>query len=289
MSNANDKTRFNTKARPNWCPGCGNFGIQSALKKALLELNLEPHQVVMSSGIGCSSKIPHWINIYGLHGLHGRTLPIATGIKLANNNLVVIAEGGDGDGYSEGMNHFIQAARRNVDLTYIVHNNGVFSLTTGQTSTTGKQGFVSNTTPFGAIEPPFRPIALAITAGATFVARTFSGDINRLSELIVAAIKHRGFAFVDILQVCVSYNPEKSYKWYNDRIYNLEDKGHDPTDRSNALTLALADDKDGLATGIFYQSVSSPYEDSLPQIKKAPLVEHDIKNVEIGNMMAELI
>jgi len=289
MENSSDKTRFNTIARPNWCPGCGNFGIQSALKRALLELNLEPHQVVMSSGIGCSSKIAHWINIYGLHGLHGRTLPIAAGIKLANNNLVVIAEGGDGDGYSEGMNHFIQAARRNVDLTYIVHNNGVFSLTTGQTSTTGRQGFVSSTTPFGSFEPPFSPAALAITAGATFVARTFSGDINRLSELIVAAIKHRGFSFIDILQVCVSYNPEKSYKWYKDRVYNLEDKAHNPTDRDKALALALDNKEDRLATGIFYQDERPPYEDSLPQIKKAPLVEHDIYNINVGNLMTELV
>ena len=195
MNDTSDQTRFNTTAKPNWCPGCGNFGIQASIKKALLALDLEPHQVVMSTGIGCSSKIPHWINVYGIHSLHGRSLPLATGLKLANHNLVVIAEGGDGDGYSEGMNHFIQAARRNVDFTYIVHNNGVFALTTGQTSTTGNQGFVSGSTPYGAIEPPFRPAALAISAGATFVARGYSGDADQLSSLIVEAVKHKRFFF----------------------------------------------------------------------------------------------
>jgi len=289
MNGDGDKTRFNTAAKPNWCPGCGNFGIQSALKKALLELDLEPHQVVMSSGIGCSSKIPHWINVYGLHGLHGRSLPIAAGLKLANHDLVVIAEGGDGDGFSEGMNHFVQACRRNIDLTYIVHNNGVFSLTTGQTSATGKQGFASSSTPEGSIEPPFDPVALAITAGASFVARGFSGDMDQLRDLIVAAIKHRGFAFIDVLQVCVTYNPTKSHKWYKERVYKLEDEDYDLTDRGKALALALADAKDGLATGVFYQGEQSPYEDSLPQLKKGPLVSHNIDSIDVSNLMAELI
>lgn len=289
MNGDGDKTRFNTAAKPNWCPGCGNFGIQSALKKALLELDLEPHQVVMTSGIGCSSKIPHWINVYGLHGLHGRPLPIAAGLKLGNHDLVVIAEGGDGDGFSEGMNHFVQACRRNIDLTYIVHNNGVFSLTTGQTSATGKQGFASSSTPEGSIESPVNPVALAITAGASFVARGFSGDMDQLRDLIVAAIKHRGFAFIDVLQVCVTYNPAKSYKWYKDRVHELEDENHNPTDRDKALALALSFDEDRLATGIFYQGDGNPYEDSLPQLKKGPLVSHHIDSIDISVLMAELI
>lgn len=289
MNGDSDKTRFNTAAKPNWCPGCGNFGIQSALKKALLELDLEPHQVIQASGIGCSSKIPHWINVYGLHGLHGRSLPVAAGLKLANHDLVVIAEGGDGDGFSEGMNHFIQACRRNIDLTYIVHNNGVFSLTTGQTSTTGKQGFVSSSTPDGSIEPPFDPVALAITAGASFVARGFSGDMSQLRDLIVAAIRHPGFAFIDVMQVCVTYNPTKSHKWYKERVYDAEQEGHDPTDRSKVLALILSSDHDRLATGIFYQGDRNRYEDSLPQLKKGPLVSHDIDSIEVGNLMAELV
>ena len=289
MSAANHTTRFDTSARPNWCVGCGNFGIQAALKKALLKLELEPHQVVMASGIGCSSKIPHWVNIYGLHGLHGRALPVAAGLKLANHQMVVIAEGGDGDGYSEGMNHFIHAARRNVDFTQIVHNNGVFALTTGQTSSTGRQGFVSGSTPHGSIEPPFRPAALAIAAGAGFVARGFSGNISQLTDLIAAAIEHPGFALVDVLQVCVSFNPERGYKWYKQRVYRLEDENHDVTDRDRALALALGDGEERLATGVFYRTERPPYESLLPQLQEAALVEHDIDNINVHSLMQELV
>jgi len=289
MSEKSEQTRFNTKKRPNWCPGCGNFGIQTALKKAMLELDLQPHQVIISSGIGCSSKMPHWVNVYGIHGLHGRTLPIATGLKLANNKLIVIAEGGDGDGLNEGMNHFIQACRRNVDLTYLIHNNGVFALTTGQASGTAMQGFVSSSTPHGSVEPPFKPAALAIAAGATFVARGYSGDEEQLSELIAAAIKHPGFALVDILQVCVTYNPERDYKWYQERVYKLEGEKHIPTDRDKAVQLALADGEDRLPTGVFYRDDRLPYEHSLPQLKEDPLVHHDITDVDISNLMDELV
>ncbi|MHC4601311.1 MAG: thiamine pyrophosphate-dependent enzyme, partial [Planctomycetota bacterium] len=231
MADADDRTRFNTAGKPTWCPGCGNFGIQASLKRALLSLDLRPHQVLMSSGIGCSGKMVHWIRVNGLHGLHGRTLPLAMGMKLANHELVVIAEGGDGDGYSEGMSHFIHASRRNVNLTYVVHNNGVFGLTTGQVSPTGEKGFVSSTTPGGSIEAPFLPAALAISAGATFVARGFSGDIDHLASLLAEGIRHEGFAFIDVLQVCVSFHPAKSYTWYQERVYKLEEAGHDPADR----------------------------------------------------------
>lgn len=289
MSQGKDKTRFNTEKMPNWCPGCGNFGLQNALKKTLLELDLEPHQVCVVSGIGCSGKIPHWVNVYALHGLHGRTLPAAAGIKLANHNLVVLAEGGDGDGYSEGMCHFIHAVRRNIDMTYIVHNNGVFALTTGQASSTGEQGRKTISTPEGAIEPPFRPAALAIAAGVTFVARGYSGDTEQLKDLYVEAIKHRGFSFVDVMQVCVTYNPEKNYAWYKERVYKLEEEGHDPADRDRALALALDQDGNGrLATGIFYRTERPAYEDAIPQIAETPLVEQDISNVDIRALMEAL-
>ncbi|UCC43700.1 MAG: 2-oxoacid ferredoxin oxidoreductase [Candidatus Zixiibacteriota bacterium] len=289
MNNSDDKTRFNTVARPNWCPGCGNFGIQSAVKKALLELDLEPHQVVMTSGIGCSSKIPHWLNVYGLHALHGRSLPVAAGIKLANHELVVIAEGGDGDGFSEGLNHFVQACRRNIDLTYIVHNNGVFSLTTGQASATGEKGFVSSSTPEGAIETALNPVALAIAAGATFVARGFSGNIDQLNDLVVAAVRHRGFAFIDVMQICVTYNPARGYKWYKERVYDVQEGSHDPADRNKALISAVEFDEDRLATGIFYQGDQNPYEESLPQLGTDPLVNQDIEGIDVRSLMAELV
>jgi 2-oxoglutarate ferredoxin oxidoreductase subunit beta len=285
MENA---TRFNTSATPTWCPGCGNFGIQSAIKKALLSLDLEPHKVVISSGIGCSGKMPHWVNVYGFHGLHGRTLPVATGLKLANHNLVVIAEGGDGDGYSEGMGHFIHACRRNVDMTYIVHNNGVYGLTTGQVSPTGDKGFASSTTPHGALEWPLQPLALAISGGANFVARGFSGDAEHLSKLIVEGIQHRGFSFIDVLQVCVSFNPSKSYKWYQQRVYNVADEGHDPTDRTKALEVVFRNDG-RLPTGVLYRGSEPAHEKSLPQLTAGALVEQDITDIDVRGLMEELV
>jgi 2-oxoglutarate ferredoxin oxidoreductase subunit beta len=281
-------TRFNTEAKPTWCPGCGNFGIQNAIKKALLSLDLQPHEVVISSGIGCSGKIAHWINAYGFHGLHGRTLPVATGLKLANHKLVVLAEGGDGDGYSEGMGHFIHACRRNVDMTYIVHNNGVYGLTTGQVSPTGDRGFASSTTPHGALEWPLQPLALAISAGANFVARGFSGDAEHLGKLVTEGIRHKGFSFIDVLQVCVSFNPSKSYKWYQERVCRVEDEGHDSTDRTRALATVLRDD-DLLPTGVFYRGSESAHEEGLPQLSAGTLVEQDITDVDVRALMEELI
>ncbi len=283
-----DATRFNTEAKPTWCPGCGNFGIQNAIKKALLSLDLQPHDVAMSSGIGCSGKMPHWVYIYGIHGLHGRALPVAAGLKLANHKLVVLAEGGDGDGYSEGMGHFVHACRRNVDMTYIVHNNGVYGLTTGQVSPTGDKGFTSSTTPHGALEWPFQPLALAISAGANFVARGFSGDAEGLGKLIAEGIRQRGFSFIDVLQVCVSFNPAKGYKWYQDRVLSLDDEGHDPTDRAKALEVIFRDDG-RLRTGVFYRGCEPPHEEGLPQLKAGPLVEQDITDVDIRPLMEELV
>ena len=289
MTENTDKTRFNTQARPNWCPGCGNFGIQTALKKALLELEMQPHRVVMSSGIGCSSKIAHWVNIYGLHGLHGRALPIAAGMKLGNHDLTVIAEGGDGDGLSEGLNHFLQAARRNVDFTYVLHNNNVFSLTTGQAATTANQGAITASTPQGAIEPPYQPCVLALASGAGFVARAFSGDSNQLKDLLVAAVKHPGFAFIEVLQVCVTYNPAKGYKWYQERVYKLDETGYQPDDRQAALRLALDPDPDRLATGILYQGESRPYREALPMLHDGPLADRPDGDRDIDRLMHEFI
>ncbi|MBN2562679.1 MAG: 2-oxoacid:ferredoxin oxidoreductase subunit beta [Phycisphaerae bacterium] len=285
MENA---TRFNTSDKPTWCPGCGNFGIQSAIKKALLSLDLQPHEVALSSGIGCSGKMPHWVNVYGFHGSHGRTLPVATGLKLANHKLVVIAEGGDGDGYSEGMGHFVHACRRNVNMTYIVHNNGVYGLTTGQVSPTGDRGFASSTTPHGALEWPLQPLAVAISAGANFVARGFSGDAERLGKLIAEGIQHRGFSFIDVLQVCASFNPSKSFKWYQERVVHLEDEGHDPTERMKALQAAFRDDG-RLPTGVFYRGSAPDHEEGLPQLGAGPLAEQDIANVDVASLMGALV
>ena len=283
-----DRTWLNTKGKPTWCPGCGNFGIQASLKKAILDQGIEAHRVALVSGIGCSGKMPHWINVNGYHGLHGRVLPAAAGVKFANHALTVIAEGGDGDGYSEGLGHFLHACRRNMDLTYVVHNNGVFGLTTGQTSPTGDKGFVSSTTPMGTLEDPFHPLALAVTGGATFVARGFSGDIPHLAGLIGRAINHPGFAFVDVLQVCVSFNPSKSYAWYRDRIEKLEDLGHDPTDREAALTAAFGSG-DRIPLGVFYEVPSVSHEAGLGLSTTQPLAERDVSNVDVSNLMKNFV
>ena len=204
-------TELNTIDRPNWCPGCGDFGILMALKGAIVELNIEPENVAIISGIGCSGKVPHWIRTYGLHGIHGRALPVASAVKLTNHELTVFAVGGDGDGYGIGMCHFIHAMRRNINMTYIVHNNMIYGLTTGQTSPTSEKGTRTKSTPSGAIEVPVNPMALAISSGATFVARTFAGDVKHLQKTIVDAVKHRGFSLVDVFQQCVSYNHVNTY------------------------------------------------------------------------------
>lgn len=286
--NAKDRTRFNTEDKPTWCPGCGNFGIQAALKKAFGDLGLEPHEVALSSGIGCSGKMPHWLDVFGLHGLHGRALPAAAGMKLANHSLTVIAEGGDGDGYSEGAAHFLAAARRNLDFTYVVHNNGVFGLTTGQVSPTGALGFKGSTTPGGSLEPPMSPLAVAIAAGAGYVARGFSGDIEHLASLIVGGVQHRGFAFVDVLQVCVSFNPSKSFAWYRDRVFRLEDESHDPSDRGKAMALAL-EDSERIPTGLFYRVEGPSYEDGLPQLAAGPLATRPDVAVDVTGLLREFI
>lgn len=237
--------------QPNWCPACANFSIQLAVKRVLAELNIPPHQAVLASGVGCFAKITYWIRTYGFVGLHGRTLPVAQGIKLANPELKVIAFSGDGDGYGEGGNHFIHACRRNVDITYLVHNNSVFGLTTGQYSPTAPKGTKSKSSPLGSQEEPFNPLAVAIASGATFVARAYAGNIKELVEIIKKAMEHKGFAIVDILQPCVSFGHD--YDFYNKRIYYLEND-YDSSDKIKAMEKALEYQvKDKFALGVFYR------------------------------------
>ena len=221
-----------------WCPGCGNFGILAALKKALVALDLRPQDICMASGIGQAAKLPHYLKGNIFNGLHGRTLSVATGIHLANPALKVIAIGGDGDGYAEGGNHFLHALRRNPDITYIVHDNQVFGLTRGQISPTSDQGYVSPTTPWGQIAGTFNPIAVAIALDASFVARGFAGNIEHLSQIIQEGMRTDGFALIDILQPCVTFNKVNTSKWYNERVYKLEE-GYDPYDRTAAFSKAF--------------------------------------------------
>jgi 2-oxoglutarate ferredoxin oxidoreductase subunit beta len=231
---------YRTDVFVDWCPGCGDFGILSAIHMALAELGIEPHRAVLVSGIGCSGKVPHFVNAYGVHTLHGRTLPFATGIKLANPDLEVIAIGGDGDGLGIGVGHFVNAGRRNIDMTYIIHDNGVYGLTKGQASPTLKLGLRTKSLPKPNINEGINPIALALAAGYTFIARSYAYDIKHLKDIIKQGIQHKGLAFIDILQPCPTYNDINTKEWYAgedrvdpktgkpvSRLYKLEEIGYD--------------------------------------------------------------
>ena len=243
---------FKGKVDPDWCPGCGDFGVLNSLQRACSELGLRPHEILVVSGIGCSSNLPGYINAYGMHTLHGRALAVATGAKMANHNLHVIATGGDGDGYGIGGNHFTHTARRNVDLTYVVMNNQIYGLTTGQVSPTSRDGMKTKSTPFGSVEMPINPITSAIMNGATYVARGYSGDIRHLTELIKGGIQHKGFALIDVFSPCVTFNHDNGHPFFKDRVQKLEDEGHDMTDWKTACEKAMAWG-DTIYTGLFLQ------------------------------------
>jgi 2-oxoglutarate ferredoxin oxidoreductase subunit beta len=255
-----------------WCPGCGNFSILKALKQALVEIQQQPHELVIVSGIGQAPKTPHYLKCNCFNGLHGRTLPVATGIKLANHKLTVIAQGGDGDGYGEGGNHFLHAMRRNINITYLVHNNQVYGLTKGQTSPTSDQGFITRTSPQGALNPACNPLLLAIASDCSFVARGFSGETKHLTELIKAGIQHKGFALIDILQPCVSFNRVNTFKWYSERVYKIDaDSPYDATDRMNAFKKAQEWGAK-IPIGIIYQNCKLTLEEQIRAITDQPLV-----------------
>jgi len=283
---------YSVKEKPQWCPGCGDFAILGSVKSALSELEIAPHNTVVCSGIGCSGKIPHYINSYGFEGLHGRALPVASGVKLANHKLTVITMGGDGDGYGIGSGHFLHIMRRNYDLTYIVHDNQIYGLTTGQASPTSQLGMKTKTTPHGVIETPLNPAATAINGGATFVARVFAGDIVHMKKIMKEAISHRGFALVDVLQPCVTFNKVNTYDFFTKRIYKLEEAGHDPTDKSKAFEKAgedLETNYEKMPIGVFYKTDQPTYEGQLPQLKDNALVEGELKEVDISKTYKALM
>jgi 2-oxoglutarate ferredoxin oxidoreductase subunit beta len=273
--------------KPAWCPGCGNFGILEALNRALIEMEIEPHQVLLVSGIGQAGKLPHYTRGNVFNSLHGRPVPPAIGAKIANSELIVIAISGDGDAYGEGGNHFLHAARRNNDITYLVHDNQVYGLTKGQASPTSDVGFVTKTTPYGAASP-VNPIALAIVSGASFVARGFAGDIAHLSNLIKKGITHRGFALIDILQPCVSFNSKNTFQWYRERVYKLEDERYDPSDKRAALGKALIWGEE-IPIGIIYEENLPVYEDQLPVLSDEALVKQKIDLRRVEKLFAEFV
>jgi 2-oxoglutarate ferredoxin oxidoreductase subunit beta len=247
------KDSYKGKIHPDWCPGCGDFSVLAALQTALHELGLQPHQVCVISGIGCSSNLPGFINTYGMHTLHGRGLVVGTGVKLANHQLKVICVGGDGDGYGIGGNHFLHVMRRNIDLTYIVMDNQIYGLTTGQVSPTSVKGMKTKTTPHGNIENPINPIPMAMIGGATYVARGFSGKQKHLVDLFKGAINHRGFSLVDVFSPCVTYNKDNTYQWFTPRVKALEDQKHDATDFHAALDKGFMWG-DEIPVGVFWKS-----------------------------------
>jgi 2-oxoglutarate ferredoxin oxidoreductase subunit beta len=274
--------------KPAWCPGCGNFGILRAVNKALDELVIERYRVLLVSGIGQAGKLPHYTTANVFNSLHGRPIPPAIGAKIANPELTVIAISGDGDAYGEGGNHFIHACQRNHDITYLVHDNQVYGLTKGQASPTSDQGFVTKTTLEGAANP-IHPVALAIVAGATFVARGFAGDVDHLAGLIKSGITHKGFSLIDILQPCVSFNHKNTFQWYRERVYKLDDVGgYDPGDKKTALDKAQ-EWGDHIPIGIIYRSEQQTYEEQVPALLKGPLVKQNIEPVRIEQLMAEFM
>jgi 2-oxoglutarate/2-oxoacid ferredoxin oxidoreductase subunit beta len=261
------------KVDPDWCPGCGDFGVLAALQKALVELQIPNHEVVTISGIGCSSNLPGYINTYGMHTLHGRALAVATGVKLANHGLTVVVTGGDGDGFGIGGNHFMHTMRRNVDLLYIVMDNQIYGLTTGQTSPTSRVGMKTKSMPFGNIEAPINPISLALAAGATYVARGFSGEQKHLTELMKKGIEHKGFSFVDVFSPCVTYNHDNTYQWFRPRVKKLEDDpAYDSSDWSAAIEKSLVWGEE-IPIGKFFERTDLPsLHAAEPVLNEGPLV-----------------
>jgi 2-oxoglutarate ferredoxin oxidoreductase subunit beta len=266
-----------------WCPGCGNFGLLKAVKQGLVAAGLAPHEVLFVSGIGQAAKAPHYLNANLFNGLHGRALPVATGAKLANPDLHVIVESGDGCTYGEGGNHLLAALRRNVDLTLLVHNNQVYGLTKGQASPTSELGFHTKAQPSGVLSEPFNPLAVAIALKCGFVARGFAGMTDHLAELIRQAIEHRGLALIDILQPCVSFNKINTFAWYRKRCYELGDE-HDPTDWRVALEKAFQWGE-RIPVGVLHRSGRPAFEERLAETQRQGLVGRPNETEAIRGMM----
>lgn len=268
---------FRNDVKPNWCPGCGDFSVQSAIQRAAANLGLEPHELAVISGIGCSGRISGYIHSYGFHGTHGRALPLAQGVKMANRNLTVIAAGGDGDGFAIGMGHTVHAIRRNIDITYIVMDNQIYGLTKGQTSPRSAAGFQTKSMPQGSIEPALSPLEIALSAGATFVAQSFSSDLKELTSLIEEGIKHKGFSLINVFSPCVTYNKVNTYEWFKERLVKVSDiEGYDPSDRAMAMQTVMK--YDGLVTGLIYQNKEQKsYQELVPGYRDTPLAEADLK------------
>jgi 2-oxoglutarate ferredoxin oxidoreductase subunit beta len=282
---------FRNSVKPNWCPGCGDFSVQASIQRAAANVGLEPENLAVISGIGCSGRISGYINSYGLHGIHGRSLPIAQGVKMANRDLTVIASGGDGDGFAIGMGHTIHAIRRNIDITYIVMDNQIYGLTKGQTSPRSDVGFKTKSTPHGSVESALSIMEMALTAGGTFVAQSFSSDLKELTSLIEQGINHKGFSLINVFSPCVTYNKVNTYDWFKENLVKLSDvEGYDPSDKSKAMQTLM--ENKGLVTGLIYQNKEQKsYQELISGYSEKPLVEADLQfdQAEFEKLVAEFM
>lgn len=282
---------FRNSVKPNWCPGCGDFSVQAAIQRAAANVGLEPDQLAVVSGIGCSGRISGYINAYGFHGIHGRSLPIAQGVKMANKDLTVIASGGDGDGFAIGLGHTIHAIRRNIDITYIVMDNQIYGLTKGQTSPRSDVGFKTKSTPQGSIESALSVMEMALTAGATFVAQSFSTDLKELTALIEAGINHKGFSLINVFSPCVTYNKVNTYDWFKENLVKLSDiEGYNPHNKMTAMQTLM--ENKGLVTGLIYQNKDQKsYQELVAGYSETPLSNADLKITEdqFNDLVAEFM
>jgi 2-oxoglutarate ferredoxin oxidoreductase subunit beta len=269
---------YRTDLKPIWCAGCGDYGVVNAVVKAFMKLQIDPEKTVMVGGIGCSSRLPLFVATYGFHGVHGRTLPIATGVKVARPELTVVAVSGDGDGYSIGAGHLPHACRRNANITYIVMDNAIYGLTKGQTSPTSARNFLTKSTPEGALENPVEPLSLALVMGATFVARGFSSRPNELADMIAEGIDHKGFSWIDVFSPCPTFNRVNTFDFYKERVQPLPDD-HDRTDKLHALS--LADVEDPYYLGVFYKVDKPTFEEGIDERVK----EHTAQGVTLDKLL----
>jgi 2-oxoglutarate ferredoxin oxidoreductase subunit beta len=271
---------FRNNVKPNWCPGCGDFSIQAAIQRAAANVGLEPEQLAIVSGIGCSGRISGYINAFGFHGVHGRSLPIAQGLKMANRELTVIASGGDGDGFAIGMGHTVHAIRRNMNVTYIVMDNQIYGLTKGQTSPRSAEGFKTKSTPQGSVETALAPLEIALASGATFIAQSFSSNLKQLTMIIEEGIKHNGFSLINVFSPCVTFNKINTYEWFKEHIVDLEEiPDYDPSNRVMAMTKLM--ETNGMLTGLIYQDKTrKSYEHLISGFKEEALAKQNINITE---------
>ena len=282
---------FRNQVKPNWCPGCGDFSVQAAIQRAAANVGLEPDDLAVISGIGCSGRISGYINAYGFHGIHGRSLPIAQGVKMANRDLTVIASGGDGDGFAIGMGHTIHAMRRNIDITYIVMDNQIYGLTKGQTSPTSAEGFKTKSTPSGSIESSLSIMELALSSGCGFVAQSFSTDLKDLVAIIEQGIQHKGFSLINVFSPCVTFNKVNTYDWFKQNLISLSDiEGYDPHNRMMAMQTLM--EHNGLVKGLIYENPTRPsYQESVRGYSSSALSKQDLNLPEekFTELMAEFM